>query len=344
MKITLVYNWSVRDDELLPVYLKNKVYEIDVIQNIDDGPRRYKKGYKIINFLQCCRMAKKALDNSNDGDIIISMCSTPGILASIFQKRNQKVKILAVNLLCDFSKDNFQVRLRNLFYTKAFRNKNLYATCNTKRDFDKYYSKFDIQGENRIFKLPDGIEVLKNVKRQKKSAHKVTIFSAGASARDWKTLSDVAKKMQTVQFNIVARASDWSDEYDAPNLNVFFNLPHEQYIEKLQNCDYVLIPLNSDVTAGLLVLFDSVNYGKIPLITKTPTTAEYISKDLEDVLLTEMKNPRDIENKIINIMQMEEQKENEIFQTLYSYLHDNFSKESYSNNIIKIIEGEEFVS
>lgn len=344
MKITLIYNWSVRDDELLPVYLKNKGYEIDIIQNTDDGPRRYKKGYKIINFLQCYRMAKRALDNSKDGDIIISMCSTPGILASIFQKNKQLVKILAVNLLCDFSKESFQSKLRNLFYTKAFKNKNLYSTCNTKRDFDKYYSKFDIQGENRIFKLSDGIDVLKDIKRKKKNKDKIIIFSAGASARDWKTLSDVAKKMQTVQFNIVAKASDWSEEYGAPNINVFFNIPHEQYIEKLQNCDYVLIPLKSDVTAGLLVLFDSVNYGKIPLITETPTTVEYIPKELEDVLLTEMKNSKDIENKIINIMEMEDKKENEIFQRLYSYLYDNFSKESYSNNIIKIIESEEFVS
>ena len=76
--------------------------------------------------------------------------------------------MLAINLLCDFSKDNFQSRLRNLFYTKAFKNKNLYATCNTERDFDEYYSKFGIKGENRIFKLSDGIKVLKNVKRQKK--------------------------------------------------------------------------------------------------------------------------------------------------------------------------------
>lgn len=344
MKITLIYNWSVRDDELLPVYLKNKGYEIDIIQNTDDGPRRFRKGYKIINFLQCYRMAKKALDNSKDEDVIISMCSTPGILASIFGKKKQSVKILAVNLLCDFSKDNFQSRLRNLFYTKAFKNKNLYSTCNTKRDFDKYYSKFDIQGKNRIFKLPDGIKVLKDVKRQKKNADKITIFSAGASARDWKTLSDVAKKMESVQFNIVARASDWSSEYNSPNINVFFNIPHEQYVEKLKNSDYVLIPLNSDVTAGLLVLFDAVNYGKIPLITKTPTTVEYISKDFEDILLTEMKNPRDIQNKLLNIMKIDDEEENKIFQALYSYLYDNFSEESYSNNIIKIIESEEFVS
>lgn len=344
MKITLIYNWSIRDDELLPMYLKNKGYEVDVIQNKDDGPRRYKKGYKIINFLQCYHMAKKALDRSKDGDIIISMCSTPGILASILQKRKQSVKVLAINLLCDFSKDNFQSRLRNLFYTKAFKNKNLYATCNTERDFDEYYSKFGIKGENRIFKLSDGIKVLKNVKRQKKDKDSVRVFSAGTSARDWKTLSDVARKMKSVQFDIVARASDWSSEYNAPNVNVSFNIPHEQYIEKLKKSDYVLLTLNSDVTAGLLVLFDAVNYGKIPLITKTPTTIEYIPEALRDILLTKMKNSKDIEDKVLDIMKMDDEKEEEIFKMIYSYLYANFSEESYSNNIIKFIESEEFVS
>lgn len=336
MKITLIYNWKFNKDDILPRYLIDNGFQISIIENHNDGPKRHTKFCRMINFFECINMARTALKQSSEDDMIISMCTTPGIIASILGKK-KKVKILSINLLCDFSSINIKNKLRNQLYKLAFKNELMFSTCNNITDVSNYYQHFKIGYSMHIFQLNDGIRFNTN-SRFSINNRPMSIFSAGSSARDWYTLSEVAKKMKDYHFNVIAKKDDWKHDYDQVNISLNTNVPYETYISKLRNNDLVVLLLNSDVTSGLLVLFDAVNNGKIPLITETPSTKIFIPDNVKPILLLKMFDTEDIERKIRYINGLSYHEKKQIYEILKKYLYENFSEMNYCKNICNIIK------
>ena len=224
-KLIIIYNWKAKKNESFPAYLEKMGYSYEIIDNSDDGARRFWKWYKIINSLECVGLALQALRRANKDDLIISMCATPGILASICNYKHKK--ILVLNLLCHSSKKSRYIeKIRNQLYSHALNKKNVWATCNAQEDVEKYKNLFSIRQGEHIFHLPDGIEIdNKSLLSTNNEICSNDIFSCGASARDWKTLVQVAKKRPDLHFYVIARECDWNDSYNLDNITVEFNVP-----------------------------------------------------------------------------------------------------------------------
>lgn len=332
MKYILIYNWKCQNDDWFKIQLIKAGNEVIIIDNPDDGEIRYKKWYRIINFFECIMMALKSIRTDKEY-IIVSMCATPGIIASILDRK--KHKIIALNLLCHSkSTPSLGQKLRDLFYKTAFYNTNLYATCNEEHNKDEYIKKFNIIGDERLIILEDAIIPEKLSKIYPSDNY---IFSGGASARDWNTLIKCAKKTPNQQYHICARETDWPSGSKLENIKVNFNIPKEKFNEDMLHSKIVLLALNSDVTAGLLVLFNAINQGKIVICTDTMTTRKFIPVSLHNKLLCQMFDSDDMKEKIQWAMNLDNESYIQIVTELQTYIYNHFSTDSYMKKFLSWI-------
>ena len=339
-KLILIYNWKIKKDESFPSYLDTIGVKYRVFDNADDGEHRLAKWYKIINTLECIKLAVDALRCAEEGDVIVSMCSTPGIFASILNKK--RIKILVLNLLCHTSdKPGVIEKLRNHIYRKALNKSNVWATCNAQEDVQKYNQMFSIGYSGHVVHLPDGIEMENNYFTEADNTEQdcnIDVFSCGASARDWDTLLKAAMYLPQVQFHIVARKSYLKGKHMGENVHVEYEIPHELYLKRLLQSKIVVLPLNSDVTAGLLVYFDAIKYNKLPLITLTNSTKQFSPHSCIEELSFPMKDADTLEKKIKLILDMEENEYLWYLTRIKHYVYDNFSIESYNKRLFMIIK------
>ena len=131
MKIILIYNWKYKEGHWMPIELKKSGYKVEILDlpNSDDQSRM-KRFSKFNSFISSYALAQKAKKNADDGDILITLSCTPGIILSYIVKR-KKVKIIALNLLIHNSNSKIE-RIRDVFYRGAFKNRNFFSSCNSK--------------------------------------------------------------------------------------------------------------------------------------------------------------------------------------------------------------------
>lgn len=336
MRYVLIYNWKCPENDWFKKELVKRGNEVVIIDNPDDGEIRYKKWHRAINFLECLLMAKKAVKMQNDY-IIVSMCATPGIIASIIDHKQHK--IVALNLLCHSqNKPNAKQRLRDLFYRKAFKNINLYSTCNEEDNRFDYIKRFDIQEKERIIILEDAISAEEKVYTENMG---VGIFSGGASARDWLTLLQCADNTPEYNYQICAREADWPQRKTPINVNADFNLPKEVFEKRLEESKLVVLPLKSDVTAGLLVLFNAINKNKLVVCTDTKTIRKFIPEKYYSILLYRMFDHNDLENKVRMLMNISETEEKEIVSDLKKHIYEKYSTDAYMEKFVSWMESGE---
>lgn len=338
MKIILLYNWKCKEDHWMPIELKKIGYNVEIIDlPSTDEKRRMKKIYKLSNLILNYKLAKKAVNVADDGDIIISLSCTPGIFCS-YLARGSKIKILALTLLIHQNNKNRIIeRLRNKFYEGAFKNKLFWTSCNSKLDIEKYESLFNLKEKN-IFCLPDTIENI-DLSKYKNIKNEDYVFAGGISERDWDTVIKSADKLKNIKFKIVAKREDWKNSYPIlPNVEVYFNVEPEVFDKLLMKSSIVLLPLKSEATAGLMVLFKAIQFKKNILATRTNSTKLFIEPKYHDLLLYTLGDYNDLSNKLekINMLNLEERKKINI--NLDSYIYDNFSIDAYMKKFNTILE------
>lgn len=334
MRYILIYNWKCPENDWFRNKLLKKENEVVVIDNPDDGKVRYKKWHRAVNFLECLIMAKRAVDMSTDYTII-SMCATPGIIASIIDRKQHK--IVALNLLCNsFNKPSVAQKIRDWFYKKAFKNPHLYSTCNEETNQIDYIKRFDVKNEKRVIILEDAIS-MENICENKMAGE--GIFSGGASARDWLTLLKCAEHTAEFKYQICAREADWPQKVNPSNVSVAFSLPKNEFDRLLAKSKLVVVPLNSDVTAGLLVLFEAIKNNKLIVCTDTKSIRKFIPEKYFEMLLYEMYNEKEMEQKIRTVMAMPESEAQKLLNELRKYLYEKYSTDAYMNKFESWMEG-----
>lgn len=338
-KLILIYNWKTKNGESFPAYLDSIGVKYRIIDNVDDGKRRLAKWYKIINTLECIKMAIDSLRCAEEDDVIVSMCATPGIFASLLSSK--KKKILILNLLCH-STDNpqFLEKFRNYIYSKALNRENVWATCNAIEDVKMYEKLFSIKKKGCILYLPDGIEMdnKNEIRFEKNNSAGIDVFSCGASARDWDTLLKAAEQMPQVKFHIVARKCDLKGKHIGNNVQVECEIPHELYLLRLLQSKIVVLPLNSDVTAGLLVFFDAIKYNKLPIITLTNSTKQFIPQNCIEGLTVPMNDADMLIEKIHTLINAGENTYDFYLTQLKNHVYVNFSSECYCKRLMEMIK------
>lgn len=329
MKYVLIYNWKCPDNDWFKKQLINRGHEVVIIDNPDDGQIRYKKWHRAINFLECIMMALKATRMEKDV-VIVSMCATPGIIAAIIDRK--KHRIIALNLLCHTSeKQTFMEKMRDLIYKKAFSNPNLFSSCNEEGNRNDYIKRFEIEGNNRLIILEDAISAEEIHTKVSQGSY---IFSGGASARDWETLIKCANKTPELSYRVCARETDWPRKKISKNIFVDFNVPKEVFDENMMGSKFVLLPLKSDVTAGLLVLFNAINQEKLVICTDTMSIRKFIPKSLHSKLLFKMFDSDELQKRIQWAMGLDEKEYKQIVTELKKYMYENFSTDCYMDKFL----------
>lgn len=341
-KAVLVYNWRAGANETFPDYLRSHGVPCEVLDNPDDGARRLSKWYKAVNSLECVALALRAVLRARKGDVIVSMCATPGILASLLNWK--RVPVVVVNLLCHSSEHpGVGEWLRNRLYAHALNRPGVWATCNARGDMPRYRAMFALRHPERLVHLPDGVRM--DGVRMDGDAQTVPfdapsydVFSCGASARDWDTLVEAARLLPDLRFHVVARQADWKPEYaDATNVRADFNLPHDEYLRALGDARMVALPLNSPVTAGLLVMFDAVRYGRPVVMTRTASTEQFVPEPLRDRALVPMGDARALADAIRATLSLNEGEREALVAEERSHLESNHSEDARHRRLREIM-------
>lgn len=359
-KAILIYNWKAGGNETFPAYLRDHGVPCEVLDNPDDGARRLSKWYKVVNSLECVALALRSVLRARKGDVIVSMCATPGILASMLNWK--RVPVVVVNLLCHSSEHpGAGERLRNRLYAHALNKPGVWATCNAVDDMPRYRRMFALRHPDRLVHLPDGVrmdddgtsdgsagsvgaDATGSVATGSTGATGTTgttydVFSCGASARDWDTLVAAARLLPEVRFHVVARQADWKPEYaDAANVRADFNLPHDEYLRALCDARMTVLPLNSPVTAGLLVMFDAVKHGEPVVLTRTASTEQFVPDSLHDETLVPMGDAPALADAIRAILALSDEERDALVTAQRDHLRANHSEESRHRRLLGIMK------
>lgn len=338
-KAILIYNWKAGENETFPAYLRDRNVSYEVLDNSDDGARRLSKWYKIVNSLECVVLAFRAVLHARKGDVIVSMCATPGIMASVMNWKH--VPVVVVNLLCHSSEHpGMGERLRNRLYSYALNKSDVWSTCNALDDMPRYRRMFALRHPERLVHLPDGVR-MDNAGELAVDSAKASydVFSCGASARDWDTLVAAARQLPEIRFHVVARQADWKPEYsDAVNVRADFNLPHDEYLHALGDSRMVVLPLNSPVTAGILVMFDAVKYGKPVVMTRTATTEQFMPDSLRAETLVPMGDADALSAAIRATLDSSDEERATLVAKERNHLRANHSEESRHRRLLNIVK------
>lgn len=114
------------------------------------------------------------------------------------------------------------------------------------------------------------------------------ILAAGRSGRDYRTLLEAVAALPVALHIVCDRQEALEGLTIPPNVTVLRDCYDAAYVEQLKNAEFVVIPLSvADISAGQMVLIQSMAYSKATIITRSPTVEEYVT-DGEQSLLVPM--------------------------------------------------------
>lgn len=112
------------------------------------------------------------------------------------------------------------------------------------------------------------------------------VFSAGASVRDYKTLLSTAKSFENKKFIIVSDKLSIEGLSYLNNVEIFVDIPHDQYLEKLSECQIVVIPLKRvSRSAGQRTILEAMAMGKAVIVSDIAGVRDYIINDRNGILV-----------------------------------------------------------
>lgn len=332
MKIVIAYEWKYNEKHWLHKLLEDAGYEVCIVDMKDvDRRKKLKKWHKVVELYDYYIMAKKAQKYLNEGDIFIGWCFTTAVFASILNKSNNI--IIGLNILIQEEK-NLANYLRNHLYKKAFENVNFRATSNSTAGMKV---ALDILGD----KYADQFQILHDVFFESRSSnydYDDYCFCGGASGRDWPTLLKAAKLCPDIKFKVIAGSGTWCDEITIPaNVECEFDVSEEQFLQCLQRGKIIILPLISEVTSGLLVLFQAINNNKVVVATGIEAVKYYFPEDIQEKCLVEIGDYEELAKKIKqNYYGYDET----IADKLYKYNSERNMKEEYLSCLQSFINGE----
>ncbi len=104
------------------------------------------------------------------------------------------------------------------------------------------------------------------------------IFSAGRSGRDYKTL---LAAMEGLPYPLRIVCDILHEPHDPEQVTILNHCYGGDYLRELTGATLVVIPLAADhISAGQMVMIESMALGKPVIITRTETTVEYATHDL----------------------------------------------------------------
>lgn len=335
-RIVLLLNWTSNEKSWIVEELERLGHQLTVfdIHRYNDKNHVVKWG-KIIIYWQYLILAFKAVFLTKEDDIIVSWCFTTGVLTSFFSwVFHKKRKVIALNLIA-YEKSSIANPVKSYIFRKAFLSQGMVATTNSDQYFEIYDRMFKLGGKKVLWVLHDSFG--KSVDFHQPEIDTGSFcFSGGEAERDWKTLLEAAKKCEGIAFKVVARKMRWDYSLNVPfNVDILFDQSIDSFYSFVRKSKFVVLPLSSKITCGLIVFIASIKEGKMVIVTDTPAIRAYIPGGCEDILVPMYDS--DILAKKILFFWDNDEKRLRITKQLQKHLIDNFSSAAYAKRIDEIL-------
>jgi glycosyltransferase involved in cell wall biosynthesis len=141
------------------------------------------------------------------------------------------------------------------------------------------------------------------------------IFSGGLGGRDYTTLMAATRNLSEKVVVVVGRDGLTGKtglegiRQDAQNLEVCYNLPYEQYLDKMRRAKIVVLPLEDvPYAVGQSVMLDAMKVGKPLIISRIPATLDYVA-DGKTAIFVSPGNAGELEAKIRLLLSDDELRE-----------------------------------
>lgn len=234
-------------------------------------PREQCKSVK--SMLKAC---SNCIQISAVGDTIICWYDFMGILCWwLCRILHKKRDIVVLNILLK-DKQSLKNKATQMLYKSALKSKNVKATV-TSKEYGLYLNKLlgikkqyillhDIYHNGYNFGYAGEIE-------------KNSVFCGGRNGRDWEFLLKLAEKMSDIKFNIVVSKEQFQqyEEKFGKNVNVKTEISEPKFLELMCQSSFVLMPLDTEAPAGLIVMFQAGANRKLVITSDTVTTREYFA-------------------------------------------------------------------
>jgi glycosyltransferase involved in cell wall biosynthesis len=161
------------------------------------------------------------------------------------------------------------------------------------------------------------------------------IFSSGSSNRDYQTLFRAVKDMNQ-KVLVVAKSFNLDKLLVPENVEVKFDIYGHTYRQLLWKSKFVVVSLDDvEVSSGQMVLLDAMLYGKVIIITDTPTTRDYVVH-MENGILFKPHDHLDLKKKIEFILNNSD-KRKEISKNARKAVLTNYSMENLAMKVSNLI-------
>ncbi|MDO4576131.1 MAG: glycosyltransferase family 4 protein [Planctomycetia bacterium] len=160
------------------------------------------------------------------------------------------------------------------------------------------------------------------------------IFSAGRSGRDYPLLMDA---MEGLPYSLHVACDSFCPQKHPANVTVLDHCFNSDYLRELTDSELVVIPLEAEnISAGQMVLIESMALGKTVIITRTETTEDYAIHN-ETAFLVERGDKKALQDAIRFFMEHPEERRR-IGENARRVFNERFSMEAYTQHLHTLLE------
>lgn len=218
------------------------------------------------------------------GSTIVAWNFIAGVFATLASQcaRAPRPAVVSLNAIA-FAKGRLHNAGRALAYRLAFATDRLWLTVNSEELRELYEEWFGFKRSR--------VEVLRDcwtsayLLGDPSEVGDPYVFSGGEASRDWPVLLQIAEECPDIPFEVVARRKYWPSALQLPaNVHVQFDTSEDAFYTLVEHSRLVLVPLKTEVTAGLIVLIRAALLGRLVISTRTPATESCYPAELRGSL------------------------------------------------------------
>lgn len=282
------------------------------------------------------KRAYSILTHSGKDDVIICWDFSTGMkIGCLNRLLNKHRQIVNVNMI-DHEQKGYRVLIKKVLYNYVFASKFFHFSANsidTLKDYKNRYKSIDIQ---RTFELQDcyyGDEPV-----QEYSPGDGSVF-CGGNIRDWECFIKVARMLPEVDFVGVASGKMRHLFNDVPsNLRMYWDVKLEEFYSMLRKCSISVVPVPTNITNGLIVIFQSALLNRPIIATRTPPIFNLLyDKEIKKYggMMYEIHNSEDLADKIKYMLDNENERRQQCM--IMDQILSKHTPECFSESLFKYV-------